>query len=93
VGVGDLRVERSMARHFAALEDPRSATQSRHKLIEITIAIAAALSGADGWVGVETFAKGQETWLRSFLELPGVRIEVASLWEEMCEGGVHSPVT
>jgi hypothetical protein len=60
-----------MAHHFSAREDPRSATQSRHKLIEIiTIAITAALSGADGWVGVETFAKGKEAWLRSFLELP-----------------------
>jgi hypothetical protein len=54
---------------FAALDDPRSATQSRHKLIEIiTLTIAAALSGAAGWVGVETFAKGKEAWLRSFLE-------------------------
>jgi hypothetical protein len=52
-----------------ALDDPRSATRSRHKLVEmITIAIAPALSGADGWVGVETFAKGKEAWLRSFLE-------------------------
>jgi predicted transposase YbfD/YdcC len=60
-----------MARHFATLEDPRSATQSRHKLIEmIIIAIAATLGGTDGWVGVETFAKAKEAWLRTFLELP-----------------------
>jgi len=69
--VCDLSVERSIASHFAVLEDPRSAIQSRHKLIEmIVIAIAATLSGADGWVGVETFAKGKEAWLRTFLELP-----------------------
>jgi hypothetical protein len=38
-----------MASHFAALEDPRSPTHSRHTLIEmIIIAIAATLSGADG---------------------------------------------
>jgi predicted transposase YbfD/YdcC len=69
--VCDLSVERSLASHFAALEDPRSAPQSRHKLIEmIVIAIAATLSGADGWVAVETFAKSKEPWLRTFLELP-----------------------
>lgn len=67
----DVSVERSIARHFAALEDPRSPIQSRHPLIEIIIiAIVATLGGADGWVGVETFAKGKETWLRTFLELP-----------------------
>ena len=67
----DVSAERSMASHFATLEDPRSATQSRHKLIEmIVIAIVATLGGADGWVGVETFAKGKEAWLRTFLELP-----------------------
>lgn len=67
----DLSIERSMASHFAGLEDPRSPTQRRHQLIEmIVIAIAATLSGADGWAGVETFAKGKEAWLRSFLELP-----------------------
>jgi hypothetical protein len=36
----------------------------------IIIAIAATLSGADGWVGIETFAKAKEAWLRTFLELP-----------------------
>jgi predicted transposase YbfD/YdcC len=69
--VCDLSVERSIAGHFAALEDPRHATQRRHKLIEmIVIAIAATLSGADGWSGVETFGKAKEAWLRTFLELP-----------------------
>jgi hypothetical protein len=69
--MGELRVERSIAAHFATLEDPRCETQCRHKLIDmIVIAIAATLSGADGWVGVETFAKGKEEWLRLFLELP-----------------------
>jgi predicted transposase YbfD/YdcC len=69
--MGELRVEGSIAAHFATLEDPRCEIQRRHKLIDmIVIAIAATLSGADGWVGVETFAKGKEEWLRSFLELP-----------------------
>ncbi|MBK5930663.1 transposase family protein, partial [Halochromatium salexigens] len=53
----DLSVERSIASHFAALEDPRCQIQRRHLLSEMmVIAIAAALSGADGWVGVATFA-------------------------------------
>ncbi|NEX23396.1 ISAs1 family transposase [Thiorhodococcus mannitoliphagus] len=66
-----MSIERSIGRHFAALEDPRNPTQSRHNLIEmIIIAIAATLGGADGWVGIETFARGKEAWLRTFLELP-----------------------
>ena len=67
----DLSVERSIAGHFATLEDPRSAVQSRHTLIAIiTIAIAATLAGADSWVAIATFAKNKEAWLRTFLELP-----------------------
>ncbi|MEA1052250.1 transposase family protein [Lamprobacter modestohalophilus] len=57
--------------HFAALEDPRSPTQRRHVLSEMLVmAIAATLGGADGWVGVATFAKAKEAWLRTFLTLP-----------------------
>ena len=67
----DLSVERSIAAHFAVLNDPRCDIQRRHTLIEmIIIAIAATLSGADGWVAIEAFAKAKEAWLRSFLELP-----------------------
>ena len=67
----DLSVERSIAAHFAMLDDPRCDIQRRHTLIEmIIIAIAATLSGADGWVAIEAFAKAKEAWLRSFLELP-----------------------
>lgn len=67
----DLSVERSIAAHFAVLNDPRCDIQRRHKLIEmIIIAIAATLSGADGWVAIEAFAKAKEAWLRTFLELP-----------------------
>ncbi|WP_242513288.1 ISAs1 family transposase [Halochromatium salexigens] len=57
--------------HFAALEDPRSPTQRRHVLSEMLVmAIAATLGGADGWVGVATFAKAKEAWLRTVLTLP-----------------------
>jgi predicted transposase YbfD/YdcC len=69
--MGELSVERSIMHHFAALEDPRSPTQRRHVLSEVLVmAIAATLGGADGWVGVETFAKAKEPWLRTFLRLP-----------------------
>ena len=69
--MGDLSIERSIASHFSALDDPRCAIQRRHLLDEmIVIAIAVALSGADGWVGVATFAKAKDAWLRTFLTLP-----------------------
>ncbi|AFL72492.1 ISAs1 family transposase [Thiocystis violascens] len=67
----DLSVERSIAHHFAPLDEPRSAIQRRHLLSEmIVITIAASFSGADGWVGVETFGQAKEAWLRTFLKLP-----------------------
>ena len=67
----DLSVERSIAHAFAPLDEPRSAIQRRHLLSErIVIAIAASFSGADGWVGVETFGQAKEAWLRTFLQLP-----------------------
>ncbi len=40
----DLSVDRSIAAHFATLEDPRCETQRRHNLMDmIVIAIAATL--------------------------------------------------
>lgn len=67
----NLSVERSIMSHFAALKDPRSPTQRRHPLSEMLVmSIAATLSGADGWVGVATFAKAKETWPRTFRTLP-----------------------
>jgi len=72
--VCDLSVEHSIGAHFATLEDPRCPIQRRHKLIDlIVIAIAATLSGADGWVAIAAFAQVKEAWLRSFLELPDGR--------------------
>jgi hypothetical protein len=44
--------DRSLVSHFASLEDNRCPLKRRHVLHEmIVIAIAAILSGADGWVG------------------------------------------
>jgi predicted transposase YbfD/YdcC len=69
--MGEPSLDRSLAGHFAVLEDPRDALRRRHKLIEmVVIAIAAVLCGADGWVGIAAFGRSKEGWLRQFLELP-----------------------
>ncbi|NEQ09987.1 MAG: transposase family protein [Moorea sp. SIO4E2] len=36
----------------------------------VTIAVLAVLSGADGFVGIETYGKAKQEWLETFLELP-----------------------
>ena len=69
--MGEPSLDRSLAGHFAVLEDPRDALRRRHNLIEmVVIAIAAVLCGADGWVGIAAFGRAKEDWLREFLELP-----------------------
>ncbi len=69
--MGEPCLDRSLAGHFARLEDPRDALRRRHKLIDmIVIAIAAVLCGADGWVAIAAFGRAKESWLRQFLELP-----------------------
>lgn len=51
------------------MEDPRSENIS-HRLIDvITITICALISGADGWVEIESYGKAKEGWLGKFLEL------------------------
>lgn len=66
-----LAVDRSLARHFSGLDDPRCALKRRHRLVDmLVIAIAAVLCGADGWVGIAAFGRAKRDWLRQFLELP-----------------------
>jgi predicted transposase YbfD/YdcC len=61
----------SLVAHFSVLEDPRDALKRRHHLLDmVVIAIAATLSGADGWVEIAQFGRAKEAWLRQFLELP-----------------------
>jgi predicted transposase YbfD/YdcC len=56
--------------HFSAIQDPR-ADNSQHILVEIiTIAVCAAICGANNWVEVEIFGKAKQDWLATFLELP-----------------------
>jgi len=57
--------------HFATLSDPRIERTKDHLLIDIiAIAILAVISGADGWVGIETYGKAKYEWLKEFLQLP-----------------------
>lgn len=58
--------------YFAELADPRRATKNKlHPLQDILmIVFCAVLSGIEDWVGMETFAREKEAWLRQFLELP-----------------------
>jgi predicted transposase YbfD/YdcC len=65
-------VETSIDRCFADLTDPRIERAKEHRLLDIiTITLCAVLCGADDWVAIETFGRAKETWLRSFLALPG----------------------
>lgn len=61
----------SPLKYFAELKDPRVERTREHVLEEILlIAIAAILSGANGWNEIENYGKAKIDWLRSFLTLP-----------------------
>jgi predicted transposase YbfD/YdcC len=60
-----------IARHFAAVSDPRVERQKDHKLIDvIMVAVCAVLAGADTYVDIAAFGAAKEGWLKGFLELP-----------------------
>src|ERR1039458_5670477 len=62
----------SPLKYFAELRDPRVERTREHLLEEILlIAIAAILSGANGWNEIEGYAHCKRKWLKSFLTLPG----------------------
>jgi len=59
-------------KYFSELKDPRVERTREHLLEEILlIAIAAILSGANGWNEIENYGKAKREWLNSFLRLPG----------------------
>lgn len=67
----NLSIESSLIQHFAALEDPRVERSKQHLLIDImAIAILAVISGADGWVAIETYGNSKQEWLSSDFRLP-----------------------
>jgi predicted transposase YbfD/YdcC len=58
--------------YFDGLSDPRVERTRMHRLSDlITIALCAVVCGANDWVAVETFGHAKESWLRTFLPLPG----------------------
>jgi predicted transposase YbfD/YdcC len=67
----EIEYQTTISEHFKTLTDPRKAGMISHKLIDIiTIAVSAIICGAEDWVGVETFGKAKQNWLKQFLELP-----------------------
>ncbi len=65
------KLKRSVLQEFERLEDPRIKREPKHLLIDlVAIVILATLSGADNMVAVETYGKGKQEWLETFLELP-----------------------
>ena len=63
--------ERCFLNHFSTISDPRVERTKEHKLIDIiAISIMAVISGAEGWVAIETYGKSKYSWLVEFLSLP-----------------------
>lgn len=61
----------SLKEGFQDVADPRVQGRCEDKLIDlIMIAICGVICGAERWMGVETFGKAKETWLKQFLALP-----------------------
>jgi len=59
-------------KYFAELKGPRVERTREHLLEEIVlVAIAAILSGANGWNEIENYGNAKPEWLSSFLRLPG----------------------
>jgi predicted transposase YbfD/YdcC len=55
---------------FSNLEDPRQEKKCRHVLIDVVmIGIIGLLCGANDFIGIETFGRAKEQWLRGFLTL------------------------
>ena len=64
-------LKKSVLSHFQHLQDPRVERTKDHNLVAIvTIAILAVLSGANGFVAIQTYGKAKQAWLETFLDLP-----------------------
>ena len=56
---------------FETLTDPRIERTRQHVLLDmVTIALCAAICGANSWVDVEKFGVAKRNWFARFLELP-----------------------
>jgi len=61
----------ALRKYLRRLKDPRIDRNKRHLLLDIiTMAVCAAIAGADKWIDVVTFAQHRKEWLQRFLELP-----------------------
>jgi predicted transposase YbfD/YdcC len=64
------KLQESLQKNFSYLQDPRVERTQLHLLIDIlAIALLAVISGAEGWVDIETYGKAKESWLKKFLSL------------------------
>lgn len=60
-----------LEKYFGQIAAPRVERTRAHQLLDIiTIALFAVLSGADSWVGIETYGNAKHSWLATFLALP-----------------------
>jgi len=60
-----------LRKRFSGLEDPRVERTKLHQLLDIiTIAICAAICGADDWTEIELFGESKLDFFRTFLPLP-----------------------
>ena len=61
----------SLQAHFSQVSDPRIERTKLHLLIDIiTIAVCAAIAGADDWHSVAAFGRVKHEWFKGFLALP-----------------------
>jgi len=61
-----------LLRIFRDMPDQRMPGKVVHKLHDIlVITVCAVISGLEHWTQIEDFAKANEQWFRSFLDLPG----------------------
>ena len=62
---------RTIAQHFADIDDPRYQHSPPHLLIDIiTITICGVICGADDWVAIAEFGRAKQAWFKTFLRLP-----------------------
>jgi len=59
-----------LAEYFREVEDPRIERKKICPLIEVIVTtLLAFMSGAEGWEGIEDYARAKEQWLRKYLPL------------------------
>jgi predicted transposase YbfD/YdcC len=63
----ELPLTATFMEHFSDLKDPRDDKNKKHQLMDILfLVIAAVISGAEGWEGIETFGEEKLDWLRNY---------------------------